>query len=506
MRKALNLQAIATLFVLLAGFVTYPARADSAPMSFSLYYGRGKEARDCWQGDGKSFDCSIIARGIIKADTAKRFRDFLTKLGLNESTGLSVTVLLDSEGGDVSSALEMGRLIRSYRMNTKLVRVEGRRQVCPRTSDYTLFRTKDHNFAPPNCYDVLYSEQPANCRSACTLVFMAGIHRSLASNSLYVFLNGRPDERLKWISDYGDIPDRQSQLGFHPVQPSANPDVPKEVRNEVLKFGAVWGQQESAKVLSYMEAMGIENEAFSFFTGDGAARIGPDGYYYPSVIRLQQVGILAGSTFGPFKLKLVTKGSAKPGLALVSSLPTWNADATQLSLFCQQSGDYANQMLAVISKPNQGLSQPELPPELEVGSIDLFWQPPTAAHGPTSYLPVVKLPRPFGTAPDRYGWRFTIDIDREKVVDLGWIEADSGEPAKKVGFPADSLARQSSDMSATHYIVALNVKIVTAMINSSILEFRFSSQDRKYIEPLVRAVVDSELRAQLALLPGNCVP
>ena len=510
MRQALTLRAIATLLVLLVGFVSRPASAENAPMSFSIYYGRGEEARDCRQSEGRSFDCSIIARGIIKTDTAKRFRDFLTKLGLNESTGLSVTVLLDSEGGDVSNALEMGRLIRSYRMNTELVRVEGSRQVCPGTSDYALFRAKDHNFAPSNCYDVLYSEQPANCKSACTLVFMAGIHRSLESNSLFVFLNGRPDERLKWISDYGDIPDAQSQLGFHPVQPSANPNVPKEVRKEVLKFGAVWGQQESAKVLSYMEAMGVDNDALSFFTGDGAARVGPDGYYYPSVTKLQQVGILAGSNFGPFNLKVVAKSSAKPGLALVSNRPTWNADGTQLSLFCRQTGAHAGQLFAMISLPRVWKQPESVPPVISVEAIEFVDLEKEAANG----MRVVR-PTPLSSIPaDAYGWRMTLNVDGKILLDLGQIEPSNAENEwKKIGYPEDSAALQavsfvanSSDVFARHFAAVINSNVLSSIVSGQTLEIGFAASIRQNVIPLKKISMDDDFRSRLSLLPGNCVP
>jgi len=128
---------------------------SSSPMRFTLY------------ADGSPETCApacrplIAASGMITADTARQFtafvRDNSLQAGAHQSGQPGATVVLESDGGSVLGALDLGRAIRRFGFATTVGRMAERRATAFMKYGETLAR--------------------ANCQSMCTFVLLAGVQR-----------------------------------------------------------------------------------------------------------------------------------------------------------------------------------------------------------------------------------------------------------------------------------------------------------------------------------------
>jgi hypothetical protein len=133
----------------------------SSPMRFTLY------------ADGSSETCAsacrslIAASGMITADTARQFSAFVRdnalqvqvsrELGGQQAGQPGATVVLESDGGSVLGALDLGRTIRRFGFATTVGRVVERRTTAFMKYGETIAR--------------------ADCQSMCTFVLLAGVQR-----------------------------------------------------------------------------------------------------------------------------------------------------------------------------------------------------------------------------------------------------------------------------------------------------------------------------------------
>ncbi len=118
----------------------------------------------------------IEADGKIVGDTALKLKELLASPALRK-----LPIMLNSYGGDIRSALAMGRMIRHYNMTTTVGRtVFG---LCDPLAD---------NKCRPSVSNHSYRGEPvearANCMSACPLVLLGGMERVVGSLS-YVGLH-----------------------------------------------------------------------------------------------------------------------------------------------------------------------------------------------------------------------------------------------------------------------------------------------------------------------------
>ncbi|MCA3560103.1 MAG: hypothetical protein IOC82_03615 [Aestuariivirga sp.] len=105
----------------------------------------------------------IKAQGIITPNTPGHFRDVLRQPGADK-----LPVVLESQGGDLDSALEIGRMIRAAGLTTIVGRSEvegcGPREACSKEQPLKLFMG--------------YVSSPAECSGTCLFVLAGGARRA----------------------------------------------------------------------------------------------------------------------------------------------------------------------------------------------------------------------------------------------------------------------------------------------------------------------------------------
>jgi hypothetical protein len=106
----------------------------------------------------------IAAEGEITERTAKAFEAILKK-----ARGRRLPVLINSPGGDISSAMRMGKLIRKNKMTVEVA-----------TTKYSGCNPRDKKCKPKlgkNLYNGYATYYAAFCNSACTFVLAGGVRR-----------------------------------------------------------------------------------------------------------------------------------------------------------------------------------------------------------------------------------------------------------------------------------------------------------------------------------------
>lgn len=129
---------------------------DAKPMSFRIatHYGTNGES---W----------IVADGAFDTGTAERFRAFLQEKKISQ--GWRMDVYLNSPGGNLEEGLELGRIIRQYKLGTRVARSE------PISSD----SCTPGGYCPEQ-------ESSGYCASACSYAFLGGVWRVADDRSIGV--------------------------------------------------------------------------------------------------------------------------------------------------------------------------------------------------------------------------------------------------------------------------------------------------------------------------------
>ena len=193
--RSLPIFAMALLVLALA---TGQARAQ-APMTFRLA-GNGGNCDGCeW----------IVADGVITLDTPSTFRRFVMTM----PGGVSMHVALNSPGGNVLAAMELGRLIRERRYTTSVGRT-----------------------VPEDRWSTTIAGE---CNSACAIAFLGGIQR-------------------RYSPDPG-TPDGGSRLGFHQFAASTDGRLNQVATLiEAMGVGLRTAQVLTGIMIAYTVDMGVD--------------------------------------------------------------------------------------------------------------------------------------------------------------------------------------------------------------------------------------------------------
>ncbi|RWQ22546.1 MAG: hypothetical protein EOS19_30545 [Mesorhizobium sp.] len=136
-----------------------PSAARSAPVDNSMRFVLVRSS------DPKcGLDCPewIAAQGTITPDTQKVFRQLLDTVG-----GRRLPLVVSSPGGDLLSALAMGRLIRDRKLDVAIAR-----------TDFTGCKPQDKGCAPPDgFYPGVVTDLGAGCDAACPIMLAGGVRR-----------------------------------------------------------------------------------------------------------------------------------------------------------------------------------------------------------------------------------------------------------------------------------------------------------------------------------------
>jgi hypothetical protein len=134
-----------------------PAQADdrTLPMRFEL---RQQNADTC----GDRCPAWIFASGAITADSARDFQQFMQSLPGHGRDLRDATVALDSDGGSVHGAIELGRVIRKFALATTVGRAAG--------------ADGDDGKVKMGASSIVMSPG-ADCESMCAFVLLGGVQR-----------------------------------------------------------------------------------------------------------------------------------------------------------------------------------------------------------------------------------------------------------------------------------------------------------------------------------------
>ena len=225
MRSTLLLSLTLVLVLLAAG----SAAADNLgrPMSFQYYPARANQYP------------TLQADGDITSETPALLRRVLAQYGITSSTAMPQRpeLFLTSRGGDLSAGMEIGRIIRQYRLNTKVGAHEpvsaSSRQVLQQygiSLDEAPLSARPTDL--PAMLDAAAGYHPSYCASSCTVAFLGGVARSIVKNSAFAVHQYSMDCK----------------------------DVLKGTACSSDQFLAA-AQRQSADLATYLEAMGVA-EAF----------------------------------------------------------------------------------------------------------------------------------------------------------------------------------------------------------------------------------------------------
>jgi hypothetical protein len=208
-----------------------PARAAGPPMSFTLARGGGECDPDCPEW--------IAAQGEILPNSAAQLRAFLDKLD-----GRRRPLLINSGGGSVEAAIQMGRLIRARKLAVAVAA--------------TRF------FEPPAAYNLVPASPslpksgfaysyPAACASACTLVLAAGVERYASAIALVGVHEVKQNKSQtfvlrKYLVHYRIIDGRKEEISR---------EVVSEDRNTVHST-AVNPADVNQRLAAYLKEMGVD--------------------------------------------------------------------------------------------------------------------------------------------------------------------------------------------------------------------------------------------------------
>lgn len=169
-------------------------------------------------------DCPewISAQGVITSRTRQKLGQFLATLGSGR-----LPIVVSSRGGDLFSALAVGRLIREKKLDVAVAR-----------TDFVGCDPGEWNcLAKDGAYAGVASDAKGDCDSACALMLAGGVRRLVGSRALLsLYLMGQDQLIKAYLDEMAINPDLLMALQRIPVERQLEPDV-------MLRVGLTTGPQ-----------------------------------------------------------------------------------------------------------------------------------------------------------------------------------------------------------------------------------------------------------------------
>lgn len=188
----------------------------------------------------------IFANGQIVPGTAQKFKEIAGLVGAP-----SVPLIIQSSGGDMKEAMEMGRFIRAHKMD---VAVGFSYEIPCKEGDVSCAKNLNEHFVARG----FVSTQASYCASACTLVLASGVARIAATNSVI----GTHQCVNKPISQKIFYAEKYTFVGGVKVLLSKT-----ETRRETV-FGDEYTKTSAdfeANMRQYLTSMGVEQNFLDYF-------------------------------------------------------------------------------------------------------------------------------------------------------------------------------------------------------------------------------------------------
>jgi hypothetical protein len=188
----------------------------------------------------------IFAKGQIVPGSAQKFKDLAEFVGVP-----GVPLIIQSAGGDMNEAMEMGRFIRTHRMD---VAVGFAYEIPCKEGEGLCRRALIYNHAARG----FVSTQPSFCASACTIVLASGVSRIAAANSV--------------IGTHQCVNKAITQKIFYAEEYTMVDGVKVLVSKTETRRETVFGEEESqtsalfeAHLREYLTSMGVDKNFLDYF-------------------------------------------------------------------------------------------------------------------------------------------------------------------------------------------------------------------------------------------------
>ncbi len=275
--------AILAMVLLLLALVTGQAWAQTA-MTFRLA-ANGGNCNGCeW----------IVADGVITSNTPSTFRRFVMTM----PGGISMDVALNSPGGNVSAAMELGRLIRERAYTTSVART-----------------------VPEDQWSKTIAGE---CNSACALAFLGGVQRV-------------------YSPDLG-TPEGGSRLGFHQFTASADARLNQVATLiEAMGIGLRTAQVLTGFMIAYTVDMGVDPRVIT-----RASTITPERLWVLTASEAEQMKVTTRLSDQPeWRLETMRGGLLMTGIGDI--YPTGNF---HVGLSCHPTQQNSLMLTVAVSGPN----------------------------------------------------------------------------------------------------------------------------------------------------------
>lgn len=232
-------------FLLISSLTSAEAAGSNAgkPMEFLLVHGDMSTCRAA-----NTCPDWISAEGQIMGDSPRKLQKLLKRLG-----GRKLPIVVNSPGGDVRAAMEMGNVIRKQKLAIAVGRTRSRD--CPYAEPIcSAARAKDGSIKGETF------SAGAICFSACPLFFAGGVQRVSSPYALlgvHQITTTYSEVRVQYRTEYETVNGKQKVLSRQEIG-----------RQFVGKYDTTkLGRRQKARFTGFLKKMGVDESLFNLMLG-----------------------------------------------------------------------------------------------------------------------------------------------------------------------------------------------------------------------------------------------